>query len=518
MTSDAERRAEAAEKTVAVLKRKVVALYNGDTSAMHEKLQAARAREAENRKKREILEIRAAELAKYSGVLEAEVARRTDAMKAILDHVTFGFLRVDRAGVAEPECTRSCRALFATDTVEGRSLGDLLQLAPREAAHLSLGLEQIFEDLLPEEVSLAQLERRFPMRDGRVLSADMSVIRRADGVVGSVLVSLSDITALEAATRESQTNRTLVGILKQKTSFESFLAEARHGLDTARDAPSDEALRRRVVHTIKGNAGSFGLGAVVEACHELEGDGAIADEGLTAVEGAIRAFLEAHEAVLEIDYDAMVDHGFQVTAAQIADLRAIVGELGNAPTSLRSWTARVLARPASHYLGPIRAFTERLAERLGKEVALEVIGDDTLVDAATMRPVLLCVPHLVRNAVDHGIEPPEARAEKGVGRLELAISERPDAYVIRFTDDGRGIDGERVLARAKERGVADTTDPVALVFVDGVSTAEVTTTISGRGVGMGAVKAAVEAARGTIGVETQRGRGTTLTLTVPKPE
>jgi len=95
MSTDFERRAVAAEKTVDVLKIKVVELYNGDTSAMHRQVEAAKHREAENKKKRELAEIRAGELAKYSQTLEAEVARRTEAIKTILDNVTFGFLVVN---------------------------------------------------------------------------------------------------------------------------------------------------------------------------------------------------------------------------------------------------------------------------------------------------------------------------------------------------------------------------------------------------------------------------------------
>ena len=511
-------RAEAAERTVDVLKKKVVALYNGDTSAIHEKLQAARARDAENRKKREILEVRTAELAKYSAVLEAEVARRTDAIKAILDRVTFGFLRIDRSAIVEPESTRSCAKLFATGEVEGRSLPDLLQLGPREKDHLLLAIDQVFEDLLPEDVSLGQLEQRFPTKDGRVLRAEGSVIRGKSGAVDSMLVTISDITALEAATRESHAHRTLVGILKQKPSFEAFVSEARFGLDSARDAPDDEALRRRVVHTIKGNAASYGLVDAADACHAVEEEPTVSVASLARIEDALRTFLESNESVLEIDYDAMTDRAFEVTPAQISDLRAIVSGLRDAPASLRSWTTRVLSRPASHYLGPIRTFTDRLAARLGKEVTLTVTGDETLVDPATMRSVLLGVPHLVRNALDHGIEPPQLRADKGKGALALSIAETGDAYEIRFSDDGRGIDVDRVRAKAHERGInaPEGNDALGLVFVDGISTAEVTTTISGRGIGLGAVKGAVEGARGTVNVSTIAGRGTTIVITVPK--
>ena len=108
----------AAERTVEVLKTKVYDLYNGDTSALQRQLEKARKRDENNRRKRELVEVRAAELKRYSEGLEAEVARRTEAIKTILDHVTFGFLVVDRALVVQPECTKSCGRLFDASRIE----------------------------------------------------------------------------------------------------------------------------------------------------------------------------------------------------------------------------------------------------------------------------------------------------------------------------------------------------------------------------------------------------------------
>src|SRR4051812_48071155 len=96
MSDDIQRRAEAAERTVEVLKRKVLDLYNGRGSSLQRQLESARRREEENRRKRAIFEVRANELKRYSETLEAEVARRTEAIQVILDNVTFGFLVVNR--------------------------------------------------------------------------------------------------------------------------------------------------------------------------------------------------------------------------------------------------------------------------------------------------------------------------------------------------------------------------------------------------------------------------------------
>ncbi len=526
MTDELLRRAVAAEKTVEVLKKKVVELYNGDTSSMQRQVEAAKRREADNKKKRELAEVRAAELARYSQTLEAEVARRTEAIKTILDNVTFGFLVVNRDLVVQPETTRSCVALFDTTTIEGRPLGELLRLGPRDTEQLSLSADQVFEDLLPEEVSLAQMPQKFPLPDGRILRAEGSVIRDGARAVRAILFTISDISALEEATRESNDNRTLVGILRQKESFQAFLVETQHHLRAARHAITDQPLVRRVVHTVKGNSASYGLVELVELTHTIEEKAVIELDDVEAITDALRLFLARHRGVLEIDYDKVGDEGFSISADQISQFRGIIARMGGATPELQDWTARVLAKPAAHLLGPVEDFTTRLAERLGKSVDFAVEGGDTVVDVDTMRPVLMSLSHLLRNAVDHGVEAPHARAPKPEeGRVRLRVREDARAYLVEVEDDGVGIDLARVAARAIERGFAtrEVIDKMpdhglSLIFVDGLSTAEVTTNISGRGIGMSAVKSAVDAARGKMEIRTQQGKGTAFLLSVPKPD
>lgn len=201
--SDYRRRAEAAEKTVAVLKRKVVELYNGDQSMIHRQLEATKRREDENRRKRELAELKSKELARYNEILESEVKRRTDAIKTILDNVTFGFLVVGRDLIVRPEVTRSCGMLFETTDVQERYLADLLRLCGRDREQFHLSCDQVFEDILPEEVSLAQLRQKFPQPSGKIIKAEGSVIRDEHHEVKAMLFTISDITALESATREN---------------------------------------------------------------------------------------------------------------------------------------------------------------------------------------------------------------------------------------------------------------------------------------------------------------------------
>jgi two-component system chemotaxis sensor kinase CheA len=165
------------------------------------------------------------------------------------------------------------------------------------------------------------------------------------------------------------------------------------------------------------------------------------------------------------------------------------------------------------------------ARSLGKQVAFSVEGKDIELDRSMLDEIGDPVVHLLRNAIDHGIEKPEDRIAAGkdpVGRLTLSALRDRSAVVIRVSDDGKGIDRERVLRRAKELQVidaarADISDEelIRIVSRPGFSTAEQVTSISGRGVGVDAVQTRVRSLGGTVDIRTAPGEGTTVTVRLP---
>jgi two-component system chemotaxis sensor kinase CheA len=161
---------------------------------------------------------------------------------------------------------------------------------------------------------------------------------------------------------------------------------------------------------------------------------------------------------------------------------------------------------------------------VGKQAVLEMSGEDTELDKTVIEAISDPLTHLVRNAVDHGLESPEDRIAAGkvaAGRIALHAHAQGGSIFVEVRDDGRGLDRDRIVARAVQQGLVTADQPLsdedafALVFRPGFSTAETVTELSGRGVGMDVVRRNVESLGGSIAIQSVLGRGTTFRLKLP---
>jgi len=182
--------------------------------------------------------------------------------------------------------------------------------------------------------------------------------------------------------------------------------------------------------------------------------------------------------------------------------------------------------PVEHLFRRFPRVVRDVAKSCGKEVNLVVTGQDTDLDKSILDMLAEPLAHLVRNAVDHGIESPEERINSGKpaqGTVTLDAYHQGNQIVIEVTDDGRGIDREKITAKAVERGILRAADAALLgdadvndlIFHPGFSTAEQVTSISGRGVGMDVVKTVLEKLKGSVSIKSTQGKGTTFFLKVP---
>jgi two-component system chemotaxis sensor kinase CheA len=180
--------------------------------------------------------------------------------------------------------------------------------------------------------------------------------------------------------------------------------------------------------------------------------------------------------------------------------------------------------PVGETFSRFRRVVRDTASSLGKEVNFEIIGGDAELDKSMVEKIADPLMHLVRNSLDHGLEPPQERLAAGktsAGHLTLSARHETGAILIRIEDDGRGINRERVLQRAWNRGlieqgvVPDDDTINMMIFEPGFSTAEQVTNLSGRGVGMDVVRRNIEALRGTIKLNSMPGVGLQVDIRLP---
>ncbi len=204
-------------------------------------------------------------------------------------------------------------------------------------------------------------------------------------------------------------------------------------------------------------------------------------------------------------------------AAPVEEVERLVGEL-------REGVLGVRMMPIGSTFGRFKRLVHDLSSQLGKAVDLVTEGAETELDKSVLDQLVDPLLHLVRNSLDHGIEPTEARIAAGKperGTVRLVAKHAGQHVVVTIQDDGKGLDAEAIRAKAIQRGLisADATLPQSelfkLIFLPGFSTAQALTSVSGRGVGMDVVKKQIEALRGSVRIHSERGVGTTMSLELP---
>jgi two-component system chemotaxis sensor kinase CheA len=209
-------------------------------------------------------------------------------------------------------------------------------------------------------------------------------------------------------------------------------------------------------------------------------------------------------------------HGEALIEANL-HMNSLIEEIRNGTLGLRMV-------PVGETFSRFRRVVRDTASSLGKEVNFEIVGGDAELDKSMVEKIADPLMHLVRNSLDHGLEPPQERIAAGkpaAGKLVLSARHETGAILIRIEDDGRGINRERVLQRAWNRGLVEPgivpsdDDINMLIFEPGFSTAEQVTNLSGRGVGMDVVRRNIEALRGSLRLNSNPGKGLQVDIRLP---
>ena len=219
----------------------------------------------------------------------------------------------------------------------------------------------------------------------------------------------------------------------------------------------------------------------------------------------------------------LAEAGKDIDSAPLRDAQAV---MGNLIRDLHDQVMTVRMTPLRNLMERMPRVVRDLARKSGKKVDLEIEGKDIELDRAIVDEMGDPLVHILRNCVDHGIEPPGERKEKGkplTGRILMRAMRERDQVIINIEDDGRGMDAGKIRMKAVEKGLIKESQARAmsdreafmLVCHSGLSTAEKVTEVSGRGVGMDAVKNVVDTIGGSLDIDSVPGRGTNITIKLP---
>jgi|GEM_PF-651780 len=459
----------------------------------------------------------------------AELNKRNKEMRLVFDTVNQGFITIDLEGSIGAERSRVVSEWFGVQDGPTRAkLHEVLaELDERTAVALEMGLEQVKMGVLPLDVSLHQLPTAFEA-DGRYYEADYhptgDVDESRDDAPDNLLVVVSDATARVERERAEERQKEVVGLFERfmndRNAVLSFLGDGDALIErvTTWKKGDDDIIIRRNLHTLKGNAGIMAVGSIARLCHALEeqfeegalsdGDAARLADEWKDLRGRIDDIVDTQTDTIELeprDYDAVL--AALKAGKPSEDIEAIV----------RGWKLE----PTRKTLGRLGGQVTRLAEQLGKGGVEVVVHDnDVRLEAEAWSDFWSNLVHVVRNAVDHGLEDGEAREAAGkaaAGKVTLSTQELPEGLVVTIEDDGRGINWDALRRKCEKHGLPHETrdDLVEALFADGVSTRDEVSTTSGRGVGMAAVRADTLARGGTVSVESWPGKGTRWTFRFP---
>ncbi len=244
---------------------------------------------------------------------------------------------------------------------------------------------------------------------------------------------------------------------------------------------------------------------------------------------SVRVNISQLDTIMNLVGELVISKGRLLQIAQqydIPELREAISIMDKSITSLQDEIMRIRMVKVERVFNKFPRMVRDLARKLGKKVEFVMEGLETELDRTVLDEISDPLIHLIRNAVDHGIEPPEERKAAGkseVGRIRLAAWRERNNIIIEVEDDGRGIDIEKVKRKAVEKGLITQSEAEAmsdeeammLIFTPGFSTRDQATEVSGRGVGMDVVKTTVEKLGGNLKIYSEKGKGTRIRIQLP---
>ena len=485
--------------------------------------------------------------------LEQKIEEKTKNVITLLDNAGQGFLRFNSELIVDNEYSKECIKLLG-DNLGGQNISNVLF----QNSNKKTFFESTIKDAMVESEpivrnSLISLLPNEIILNRRALKLEFKILDTYN--VMAIITNISAQKKLEKKVKEEQSRlKMVVEIVSEsdifydtKDDYEEFIKSYRDLVKTNKTSLNNINEIYRVVHTFKGAFSQLYMQNVVNFLHQLE----------NKISAMIKEHVHTNEMLLELldscDFRESLDkeldtireilgddfvnsqNYLKINYKEIKTLQKKIFSVFKEQNNITPETEEIITQVSSlsdqkliNVLKPYGNVVKQLSQKLEKEVYdLEIIGSENVMVAEKCKPFFKSLIHVFRNSVDHGIESPDVRVEHDkdeIGTISCNFEENKQDITIVISDDGAGIDKEKVVQKAIQMGII--THGIAkelseqeiyqLIFHEQFSLKEEISEISGRGVGMNAVKSEIDKLNGTITIKSEKGKGTTFIFTLPK--
>ena len=505
----------------------------------------------------------------------AELRQKNDDIANMMANMHQGLFTITLGGLIHPEYASYLEEIFETDRIADRNFSDLL------FSNTAAGADAVDQNITAVDAIVGEDEMMYDFNshclmkemvikfdEGRekILELDWDPII-TDGQVNKLMVTIRDVTELKALEREAEGQKRELTIIGEILAVDAakfgdfikasqeFLAKCRALIETntEKDVGVISELFRNM-HTIKGNARTYGLKYITDVVHAVESsyddlrkyDEVLWDQErllaeLTGAEQIIGHYAHVFRDKLGRDSEAAKSVSLDPNrlALWLASIRGLTrtdmtSSVKGVVSEAYNMLVSISAKPLSAVISDVLISANSLADQLGKaRPNIEIDNGDIFIEGEAHSTLNNIFMHVFRNAMDHGIESIDERFQKGKsvqGTIKVVVTHEADGFAtLAVRDDGRGIAITKIYEMAIKKGIYDIGTPrpsaidiANLIFASGFSTAEQVTDVSGRGVGMDAVKNFLEKSGGGISVALDEGKETddfrTFTTLIRIPE
>jgi two-component system chemotaxis sensor kinase CheA len=451
-----------------------------------------------------------------------------------------GFFLVNEKQKILGEFSNSAKLFFGPD-LEGKSIDNVIKGEGVEPQFLKTFFDNLFLETIPFESLLDLAPKQFNTNDHRTIVLDYEPIRNSSEKIVVVVVISTDITEKLKIEKENERQRNhvkmILKILNGQYQFTRLLQETKASFDEFLKHEDDNLTHEhllRLAHSLKGNFGIYYIIDLVHLIHEIEKKIILAKDPLELMEcfHTLVSTVDSELSALALEYPFLTNGSdwkqtntyFTYEESQIKDVIESISKARNIAEVKEILNYQLLKLPIKTLFASLIDDCIEHADRVGKPMLqLDLFGGDLRVDPTFCSILVQHLIHLTRNSVDHGLEFPSERltlGKKENGCISISVSKTNEQHVvISIKDDGRGINVERLIEKAKEAGIDmsrfNEENAWELIFEPGLSTASEESLTSGRGIGMFDVQKFIRDSRGEIKVSTQKGVGTEFIITLP---